>query len=314
LTRSSPPTGHPLRIGLSVASFHAVDDPREGVWRMLERVRAAREAGLASLFVGDHHATPLPYYQNTPILGRLLAEWDARPAGALFLLPLWHPVLLAEQVGTLAAIAAGPFVLQCGLGERGRQFDAMGVDARHRPSRFEECLDLVRRLLRGDEVSSDGRYRFSRARVSPLPREPVAVWIGASAEPAIDRAARLGDAWIASPHLRPSEARDQLRLYRERRAAHRLDAGVAVVRRDVYVGASDEEAMRVVLPVVEAGYRGFAPDALVFGSAARVAEAFAELAEMGYQEVLLRNLVSDQRQARASIERLAEVRERLGRG
>jgi alkanesulfonate monooxygenase SsuD/methylene tetrahydromethanopterin reductase-like flavin-dependent oxidoreductase (luciferase family) len=278
---------------------------------MLERVRAAREAGLSSLFVGDHHVTPRPYYQNVPILGRLLAEWDAGPAGALFLLPLWHPVLLAEQVGTLAAIAAGPFVLQCGLGERGRQFDAFGVDAKLRPSRFEECLDLVRRLLRGEEVRSDGRYRFERARIAPIPSEPVRVWVGASAEPAIDRAARLGDAWIAAPHLRPHEAGEQLRLYRERRAAHGLDAGVAVIRRDVYVGESDEEAMRTAMPVVEAGYRGFAPDAVVFGSEQRVAATFAELAEMGYEEVLVRNLVSDQARARASIERLRAVRERL---
>lgn len=303
----------PLRVGLSVASFHAVDDPREGVWRMLERVRAAREAGLSSLFVGDHHVTPLPYYQNTPILGRLLAEWNERPAGALFLLPLWHPVLLAEQVGTLAAIAAGPFVLQCGLGERGRQFDAFGVDPRQRPARFEECLDLVRRLLRGEEVSSDGRYRFARARIAPLPRAPVTVWIGASAEPAIDRAARLGDGWIASPHLRPVEARDQIRLYRERRAAHGSGEGVAIIRRDVYVGEDAEEARRTALPVIEAGYRGFAPDALVCGAAEQVAAAFAELAEMGYDEVLVRNLVGEQDKARGSIERLAEVKARLAR-
>jgi alkanesulfonate monooxygenase SsuD/methylene tetrahydromethanopterin reductase-like flavin-dependent oxidoreductase (luciferase family) len=301
----------PIRIGISVASFHAVDDPREGVWRMLERVRAAREAGLSSLFVGDHHVTPLPYYQNVAILGRLLAEWDARPAGALFLLPLWHPVLLAEQIGTLAAIAPGPFVLQCALGEKGRQFDAMGVDARQRPSRFEECLDLVSRLLRGEEVSSEGRYRFTRARIAPIPSEPVAVWVGASAEPAIDRAARLGDGWIASPHLRPREACDQLRLYRERRAAHGREPGIAIIRRDVYVGENDDEATRTALPVVEAGYRGFAPDAVVIGGQERVAAAFDQLDEMGYDEVLVRNLVPDQAMARGSIERLRGVRELL---
>ena len=73
---------------------------------------------------------PVPYYQNVPMLGRLLAEWDDRPAGALFLLPLWHPVLLAEQIGTLASIAAGPFVMQCALGGGAEQFDALGVSIR----------------------------------------------------------------------------------------------------------------------------------------------------------------------------------------
>jgi hypothetical protein len=38
------------------------------------------------------------------MLGRLLAEWGEAPAGCLFLLPLWHPVLVAEQIGTLTPI------------------------------------------------------------------------------------------------------------------------------------------------------------------------------------------------------------------
>ncbi len=94
-----------VSIGASLRSGYAPPDVRTGARWMVERARAAADAGLDSLFVGDHHNVPVPYYQNVPILGRLLAEWDDRPAGALFLLPLWHPVLVAEQIGTLAAIA-----------------------------------------------------------------------------------------------------------------------------------------------------------------------------------------------------------------
>jgi hypothetical protein len=50
--------------------------------------RAGRPA--SGIFVGDQHVSPTPYYQNTPIFVRLLAEWGAAPAGCLFLLPLWH--------------------------------------------------------------------------------------------------------------------------------------------------------------------------------------------------------------------------------
>jgi alkanesulfonate monooxygenase SsuD/methylene tetrahydromethanopterin reductase-like flavin-dependent oxidoreductase (luciferase family) len=99
--------------GVSLTSNHPdVTDPRQAARWMIERAAAARRAALDSLFVGDQHVSPTPYYQNTPMLGRLLAE----PAGCLFLLPLWHPVLVAEQIGTLAAIAQGPFIMQCGLG------------------------------------------------------------------------------------------------------------------------------------------------------------------------------------------------------
>jgi len=49
---------------------------------MIERAAAARRAALDFLFVGDQHVSPTPYYQNSPMLGRLLAEWGEAPAPA----------------------------------------------------------------------------------------------------------------------------------------------------------------------------------------------------------------------------------------
>jgi alkanesulfonate monooxygenase SsuD/methylene tetrahydromethanopterin reductase-like flavin-dependent oxidoreductase (luciferase family) len=161
-------------------------------------------------------------------------------------------------------------------------------------------------------VSSSGRFRFERARIAPRPAESVEVWIGAAAPPAIDRAARLGDGWLAAPALTPEQARRQIELYRERRAAHGKDAGLAAIRRDVYVGDSAEEARATAEPIVRAGYRGFAPEALVWGSVEQVAEQFAALGAMGYTDVITRNLASDPAKAVASTERLGAVRERLG--
>jgi alkanesulfonate monooxygenase SsuD/methylene tetrahydromethanopterin reductase-like flavin-dependent oxidoreductase (luciferase family) len=86
-----------------------------------------------------------------------------RPVGALFLL-LLRQVLVAEQVGILASIAGGRFILQYAIASGRAQFDA----------------------LAGGAV--DG---FS---IEPATPDDLVVWIGAGAEPAIDRAARLGDA------------------------------------------------------------------------------------------------------------------------
>ena len=102
-----------MKIGISVTSSHSVKDPREGARNMIERARASRDAGLDTLFVGDHHVTPFPYYQNNVMLARMLAEWGDKPYGALYLLPLWHPVTLAEQIGTLASLGKGQFIMQC---------------------------------------------------------------------------------------------------------------------------------------------------------------------------------------------------------
>jgi alkanesulfonate monooxygenase SsuD/methylene tetrahydromethanopterin reductase-like flavin-dependent oxidoreductase (luciferase family) len=297
-----------MKIGTSLKSAYVVDDPRAGARFMVERAKASYEAGLDSLFVGDHHATPIPYYQNTPMLGRLLAEWHGRTAGALLLLPLWNPVLAAEQLGTLAAIHDGPFVLQCALGGGEDQFAAMGTDVHFRPSRFEAALDVIRRLFNGETVNTEAPYRISGAYISPRPPEPVEVWIGAAAPKAIDRAARLGDGFLVGPEATPTEVGQLIDIYRERCAAHGREPGTIAVRRDVHVGADSADAERVAGAVVAAGYRGFSPDAPVWGSPAAVAESFAALGALGAGDVIVRHLAEDQREVLASIERLAEVR------
>jgi alkanesulfonate monooxygenase SsuD/methylene tetrahydromethanopterin reductase-like flavin-dependent oxidoreductase (luciferase family) len=296
-----------MRVGVSLTSRHEVEDVREGARNMIERAAAARDAELDSLFVGDHHLTPEPYYQNVAILGRLLAEWGDETAGALFLIPMWDPVLLAEQIGTLASIHTGRFIVQCGIGRGPREFAGMGKNIKHRPSLFEEGLDIIRRLLSGETVSSNGRYQIEGAYIAPLPPEPVDVWIGASADVAIDRAARLGDTWLASPNLTSEPARHLINYFRDRCAAHGREPTSIPIRRDVYVGESAEEAEATASAVAET-YRGFDSDALVWGSVEQVADQFRELAKMGYTDVIMRSMVADQPKALASLARLGEVR------
>src|SRR6516225_8423284 len=252
-----------MKVGISLTSNHPdVKSPRQGARWMIERTAAAHRAGLDSLFVGDHHVSPTPYYQNTPILGRLLAEWGRAPAGCLFLLPLWHPVLVAEQIGTLAAIAQGSFIMQCGLGWGEARFAAMGASIRTRPSAFEEALDIVRRLLAGKTVSSSRRFRVAEASLALRPAEPV-------------------EGWIASPGLTREEARAQANLYRERCAAYGKQPGAVVLRRDIYVGGSPSEAQAVKQQALRQGYRAMPGEALIAGSVDEVAAQFRTFGEIG---------------------------------
>jgi len=297
-----------MRVGISLTSAYRTRDYREGARHMVERAAAAREAGLASLFIGDHHSTGGTYYQNTPMLGRLLAEWGDAPAGCLFLLPLWNPVLLAEQVGTLASIAQGRFIIQTGLGDGRDQFEAMGANIRHRPSAFEESLDCVKRLLAGETVSSEGRFSFSNAKVAPLPPEPVEWWLGGSARVSVERAARLGEGWLGAPSATPEQAERQLATYTEACRALGKQPGVAALRRDIYVGESPGEARAVAEPIIDAGYRGFDPSALVYGSIDEVAAKFRALGSLGYTDVIVRHLTNDQEKVLGSLQRLKEVR------
>src|SRR5262249_25022898 len=224
-----------------------------------------------------------------------------RAVGALFLLPLWNPVLLAEQIGTLATIAGGRFIMQTAIGGGEEQFAAMGVALQERVARFEQGLDMVRRLLAGEAV--DG------VRIAPITPEPLEVWIGATAHAAIDRAARLGDGWLANADVVPSDARGHAAHYLDRCAAHSRVPTAVAIRRDIHVGADADDAERVAGPIVRGGYRGFRPEAFAYGSVEQVAEQFRDLAAIGFTDVIVRQLASEQSDALASIERLAAVRE-----
>ena len=297
-----------MRIGTSICSNYRDVTPREAARFMIERTIVARQADLDSLFVGDHHATPTHYMQNVPMLGRMLAEWHNKPAGALFLLPLWHPVLLAEQIGTLAAIAQGRFIMQCALGGDARQFGAMGVDISKRVAMFEDSLAIMRALWAGEKVTHERFWPIRGARISPVPSEPVEVWVGDVAAPAINRTARLADGWLGQPSMNLQQAAEQANRYRQACAEHGAEPRAIALRRDVFIGATSQEAQQVKAEMFAQGYRGFTEDSLLAGSVQEVADTLSQFAEIGYTDVIVRNMSPRQADALATIERLTEVK------
>ena len=198
--------------------------------------------------------------------------------------------------------------MQCGLGWGEARFAAMGANIRTRPSAFEEALDIVRRLLAGETVSSSRRFRVAEASLALRPAERVEIWIGASAPPAIDRTARMAEGWIASPGLTREEARSQADFYRERCAAYGRQPNAVALRRDIYVGESSSEAQAVLRHALSQGYRGIPAEALIAGSVDEVAEQFRTFEELGYTDILVRHLSNDQPKVLGSLDRLAAVR------
>lgn len=290
-----------MKVGISLGSAHFAEPGSLAAGWVLERGRAAARAGLDCLTIGDHHGTgPMPYVQNVPMLGRLLAEWDDRPAGLLFLVPAWNPVLMAEQIGTLASIAEGPFIVQTGLGGRD-QIEAVGIDVPHRGRRLEENLVKVQALVAGEEV--DG------VSIAPIPPREVEWWIGAHSAEALDRAARLGTGWYADAGIDRDVGLDQRDTYLEACERHGREPGRMPIRKDVFISDDGDRARAFGDAAIAKGYRGGqSRGAVAYGGVDDVAEQLAVFGELGFSDVIIRTMMGvPQDEAVRSIELAGEV-------
>lgn len=282
---------------------------------LMEVAAAARAAGLDALVTGDSHSMNPAYaaaFSPVPTIARLMSVTGSMAVGVVLLAPFYHPLLLAEQIGTLAAFAAGPLILTFVLGGRPQQFQAFGMDERSRVGRLEEVVTLTRALLAGERVSHRGRYyTLEGATISPLPRVPVEIWVGGTVPAAAERAARLGDAWLTGQNATDEEVRQQLDVYRNA-AARAGKQPRPVLRRDIYVGESDDHARAVVGAILAEGYRGTGMDQLLVGSGPTVAEQLSRYRDLGFGDVMVRHIVGDHRVMLESFERIGrEVMPRI---
>lgn len=195
-----------LRMGVFLSGWiDPADTPARYIARLLDRIPAAREAGMRSVWVGQHLlGHPWPVLDTTAYLGRLSGMIGEMDLGGVYLLPLAHPVRLAETLVSLDNLSGGRFTLCAALGWRPAEFEAVGVPIGERVARFSESLQIMRRLWSSDEpVSFEGRFhKLAGVRMVAKSQRPggIPVWIGASSVPAVKRAAKLADAWLGSSH------------------------------------------------------------------------------------------------------------------
>ncbi len=251
-----------MKVGLELGSeYVARRSTRERLRSLIEQTRLAREYGFDCVHVGQHFLSwPLQIIQPLPLLARLAAEaGDMWVGTGILLLPLFHPVDVAEQIATLDTICNGRFIFGVGLGYEEEEFRAFGLDRRDRASRFEESLEVIKRLWTEDRITFQGRH-FQLSDVVPTarpmqtPHPPI--WIAANNHPAVRRAARLGDAWYANPHSPLSVLEELMRTYR----AALADLGKPLphdvpVMRDAYVAATRANALATCRPYLEQRYR-----------------------------------------------------------
>jgi alkanesulfonate monooxygenase SsuD/methylene tetrahydromethanopterin reductase-like flavin-dependent oxidoreductase (luciferase family) len=295
------------------------DPPRRGqellAWRK-RLLTAIEDAGFDRVMLGDHVMFHGGVGNDGLVdAGSVLTATDRLGVYlSVYLLALRHPVLVARQVMTVAQLGPGRLTIGVGIGgDDRREVEACGVDPATRGRRTDESLALLRRLLAGEEVSSDGEFfPLDGVRLRPAPDPPVTVVVGGRSEAALRRAGRLGDGWLGiwMSAERCAEALAAVAAHAE--AAGRR--GVAWRHGMTFwcgLGPDRASARALVAPAMENLYRTpfesferYVP----YGTPAEIAEFVAPYVEVGCTSI---NFIQMAPSPEAGLEALAEVRRLL---
>ena len=209
--------------------------PADRLERVVETAVLAERLGIDSFAVGERHAGDVLSSAPTVLLGALAqATSTILLSTGVTVLPLLDPVRVAEDYATVDQLSRGRLEIVIGKGNEARQYPLVGRDLALQYDYLTEGYELLRRLLREEDVSWQGRFRAALDHATTLPRPyagPFRIWHGsATSRFAVELAARWGDPIVSANAFQPRE--NYLALidhYRERYAAHGHDPALAFV-------------------------------------------------------------------------------------
>ena len=203
----------------------------------IEQSVLADQLGFDHIWFTEHHFLEdgyLPAFQ--PLAGAIAARTkQIRISNDIALLPLYHPIRLAEELAVLDQISNGRMEFGIGMGYVPKEFDAFGVPLRNRVSMTDEAIEILRLAWGEGPFSFRGkRYNLSNIDVHPKPVQPGGppLWIAAMKEPGALRAARFGTNLL--PQGRREEVLDPWRDAVNAKGEDPDDYRVGIIR-SVYV-------------------------------------------------------------------------------
>lgn len=164
----------------------------------------ADQLGMHSAWIGEHHFNTLGVLSCPDLVLAYIAARTKhiRLAPAVTVLPLHHPIRVAEQWATLDLLSNGRVDFAAGRGYDRREYLPFGVSFEDNQSIFDEGLELVRKLWASNErMTYKGKhYSFEDVRITPKPvQQPIPTYVASFSKPSIELAARLGCGLIVAP-------------------------------------------------------------------------------------------------------------------
>jgi alkanesulfonate monooxygenase SsuD/methylene tetrahydromethanopterin reductase-like flavin-dependent oxidoreductase (luciferase family) len=230
---------------------------------MSAQVQLARRSGFASLWVPHHYVThPMQMLAPIPMLSYLLQDAEGMTIGTnILLMPLLHPVHVAEDAVTLDLMSGGRYVLGIGVGYREAEFQTFNVPLAERAQRMDESIQIMRRLWTEDRITHRGRhFRINDLGIGlkPLRKGGPPIWLAAVVDAAVRRAARLGDAWLITNFAHLRVLVPQMALYRKLLAeAGNEFPAEAPITRECFVGSTHAKALAECKTALEYKYGAY---------------------------------------------------------
>jgi alkanesulfonate monooxygenase SsuD/methylene tetrahydromethanopterin reductase-like flavin-dependent oxidoreductase (luciferase family) len=290
----------------------------------LELGEAADAWGLDGVWLGEIHFNPTRSVQSAPIaLASFMAARTRRVrlGLAVTVLPLAHPLRIAEEVATVDQLSLGRFDLGIGRSGSPRAYDVLGVPYGESQARFEEALDIMRQAWKGEPFSYAGTfYRFQDTTVAPrpyqVPHPPMRM--AANSPETFSVVGRMGlPLFVGLRDLDIPELRVHLVAYRAawRQAGHPGDGDVCL-RLPVYAAPTEREALEEPRENITYFFRRHAELTRVglgrgdTGPTDRRLRRLDQLAKLSYREILDKRVAFGT--AARLTERLAGLRDELG--
>lgn len=228
---------NPPGSGLSDAEVYA---------ETLDHIVACEAMGFDVVWLTEHHFIGDGYLPSVLTMAAAVAARTTTVTigTAVLLLPLHDPIRVAEDAAVVDVLSGGRLRLGLGLGYKLEEFEAFGVDRRHRVGRLEEGVEVMRAAWADGPAHVRGRHvRLDGVDVTPKPvqRPGIPIWLAGRAEAPVRRAARLGDGLmgVSGDHL--------YRLFHEEWAARGREGPAQVCTFAFVMPADDPERAQAEL-------------------------------------------------------------------
>jgi alkanesulfonate monooxygenase SsuD/methylene tetrahydromethanopterin reductase-like flavin-dependent oxidoreductase (luciferase family) len=273
-----------VQVGVILGDVHGSVPAREHLDRLLRQVEAAQRNGISHITMGQHFLYgDLRWLQPIPTLARIAAELDddVTLATTVVQVPLYHPVMLAEDLATLDILTRGRLVVGAGAGYREGEFTALGIDFAQRFAMFDEAVTLMKQMWTQDTVTFQGKFwslAGGRTHIRPWQQPHPPLWIGAMHDHGVRRSARLGDGWPITPETKVPEMRRLLTIYEDERDRLGRPQVKHPLRREIIPAATTEAAFERFEAMAKKRLLAYANRQLATRDAGEIARQFREVA------------------------------------